>query len=63
MTAPQSIQMIDLKLSTSFIVWTGATFAAHYSVKRILVAAAPRGAEVKMPDLPKQIEEQITLVS
>ena len=39
-------QMVDLKLLTAFIAWTTTTFVAHYSVKRILVAAAPGGAGV-----------------
>ena len=39
--------MIDLKLATAFIGWTVTTFVAHYSVKRILLAAAPGGAEVR----------------
>ena len=38
--------MFDLKLATAFIGWTATTFVAHFSVKRILVAAAPAGAEV-----------------
>ena len=38
--------MIDLKLAAAFIGWTGTTFVAHYSIKRILVAALPGGAEV-----------------
>ena len=40
------LQMVDLKLLTAFIAWTTTTFVAHYSVKRILVAAAPSGAGV-----------------
>ena len=48
-TVPQVkvfLQMIDLKLATAFIGWTATTFVAHYSVKRILVATTPGGAEV-----------------
>ena len=40
--------MFDLKLATAFIGWTATTFVAHYSVKRILVAAAPGGTEVNI---------------
>lgn len=40
--------MIDLKLAAAFIGWAGTTFVAHYSIKRILVAAVPGGAEVTM---------------
>ena len=40
------LQMIDLKLAAAFIGWTGTTFVAHYSIKRIIVAAVPGGAEV-----------------
>ena len=39
--------MIDLKLGAAFIGWTVTTFVAHFSVKRILLAAAPGGAEVR----------------
>ena len=39
-------QMIDCKLVAAFIGWTATTFVAHYSVKRILVAATSGGAEV-----------------
>ena len=42
----KSFQMIDFKLVAAFISWTATTFVAHYSVKRILVAATPGGAEV-----------------
>ena len=38
--------MIDFKLVAAFISWTATTFVAHYSVKRILVAATQGGAEV-----------------
>ena len=39
-------QMIDFKLVAAFIGWTTTTFVAHYSIKRILVAATPYGAKV-----------------
>ena len=39
-------QMIDFKLVAAFIGWTTTTFVAHYSIKRILVATTPDGAEV-----------------
>ena len=39
-------QMIDFKLVAAFIGWTTTTFVAHYSIKRILVAATADGAEV-----------------
>ena len=38
--------MIDFKLVVAFIGWSATTFVAHYSVKRILVAATSGGAEV-----------------
>ena len=40
--------MFDLKLAAAFIGWTATTFVAHYSVKRILVTAAPGGTEVNI---------------
>ena len=37
---------VSVKLAMAFIGWTATTFIAHYSVKRILVAATPSGTEV-----------------
>ena len=54
--------MIDFKLVAAFIGWTTTTFVAHYSIKRILVAATTDGAEVWMKVL-KWILSDLTSTS
>ena len=53
------LQMIDLKLAAAFIGWTGTTFVAHYSIKRILVAATTDGAEVWLKVLKCVLREGV----
>ena len=46
MSALSAWSALSVKLAMAFIGWTATTFIAHYSVKRILVAATPSGTEV-----------------
>ena len=46
MSALSARSALSVKLAMAFIGWTATTFIAHYSVKRILVAATPSGTEV-----------------